>query len=159
MKNWFYYKDTNRQLERHEVIYRNIRRPFFSFTHLNQRNINTVRAAGLDGTGLTLPEVVEVWEQDVSIVGWCEAHHVVLGHFAEGLAIQSLEQHDIYLFQHILLDGPVQPLSHMVLRPNLRVWRHTNTLVCFNFLTERGFQNATYRDEHLLQKTMALYTF
>lgn len=71
---------------------------------------------------LTLPEISEVWEQDVCVVGRRETHHVVLGHLAQGLAVQRLEEHDVHLLQDVLLDGPVQPLSHVVLSPNLRIW-------------------------------------
>lgn len=69
----------------------------------------------------TLPEVGEVGEQDVSIVGRREAHHVVLGHLAEVLPVQSLEHKDVQLLQDVLLDGPVQPLAHVVMAPHLRV--------------------------------------
>lgn len=71
---------------------------------------------------LTLSEVIEVAEQDVCIVGGREAHHILLGHLAEGLALQCVELHDVHLLQAVLLDGPVQPLADMVLGPHLRVW-------------------------------------
>lgn len=71
---------------------------------------------------LTLPEVTEVREQDVCVIGRRETHHVVLGHLAQGLAVQRLEEHDVHLLQDVLLDGPVQPLPHVVLSPNLRIW-------------------------------------
>lgn len=71
---------------------------------------------------LTLPEVIEVREQDVCIVGRREPHHVVFGHLAQGFPIKRLEKHDIHLLQDVLLDGPVQPLAHVVLRPHLGIW-------------------------------------
>lgn len=76
----------------------------------------------LDGeAGLTLPEVIEVREQDVCVIGRREAHHVLLAHLAERFAVQRVELHDVHLLQDVLLDGPVQPLPHVVVCPNLRV--------------------------------------
>lgn len=77
---------------------------------------------------LTLPEVIEVREQDVCIVGRREPHHVVFGHLAQGFPIKRLEKHDIHLLQDVLLDGPVQPLAHVVLRPHLRIWNWREAL-------------------------------
>lgn len=77
----------------------------------------------MEAEGLTLPEVIEVREQDVCVVGRRQPHHVVFGHLAQRLAVQRLEERDVHLFQDVLLNGPVQPLPHVVLGPNLRVCR------------------------------------
>lgn len=70
---------------------------------------------------LTLLEVIQVREQNVCIVGRGQPRHVVLAHLAQRLPVHRLEEHDVHLLQDVLLDGPVEPLPHVVMRPNLGV--------------------------------------
>lgn len=74
------------------------------------------------GGVLTLAEVIQVRQQDVCVVGRRQPHHVVFAHLAQGLSVQRLEERDVHLFQDVLLNGPVQPLPHVVLGPDLRIW-------------------------------------
>lgn len=70
-------------------------------------------------------------QQDVGVVGRRQPHHVLLGHLAERLPVQRLEERDVHLLQDVLLDGPVQPLPHVVLGPDLGVCNNTNTIYSF----------------------------
>lgn len=60
-------------------------------------------------------------EQDVSVVGGREVHHLLFGQLAQGLAVQRLEEHDVHFLQDVFFDGPVQPLTHVVLCPHLGI--------------------------------------
>lgn len=101
---------------------------------------------------LTLPEVIEVREQDVCIVGRREPHHVLFGHLAQGFPIERLEKHDIHLLQDVLLDGPVQPLPHVVLRPHLGIWnwREALSYSLHRLLLMFGFFFSFFSVEHPL---------
>lgn len=52
-----------------------------------------------------------------------EPEEVVLAHLAQLFPVHVLEHGCVDLQQAVLLDGPLQPLAHMVLGPQRRVCR------------------------------------
>lgn len=52
-----------------------------------------------------------------------EPEEVVLAHLAQLFPVHVLEHGRVDLQQAVLLDGPLQPLAHMVLGPQRRVCR------------------------------------
>lgn len=69
------------------------------------------------GARLTLSEVVEVREQDVSVVAWREPLEVVFAHLAQLLPIDVLEQQDVDVREAVFLHRPLQPLPDVVRAP------------------------------------------
>lgn len=67
--------------------------------------------------GLTFPEVIEMRQKHFSVVHGGEPQEVVLAHLAQLFAVRVLEHGRVDLQQAVLLDGPLQPLAHVVLGP------------------------------------------
>lgn len=66
---------------------------------------------------LTLSEVVQVGEENVSVVARREPLEVFLGHLAQFLPIDVLEQQDVDVGEAIFFDRPLQPLADVVRTP------------------------------------------
>lgn len=75
------------------------------------------------GDHLTLSEVVQVREKDVSVVARGEPLEVVLGHLAQLLPVDVLEQQDIDVRKAIFFHCPLQPLPDVVRTPQCRIWK------------------------------------
>jgi len=56
-------------------------------------------------------------EKHFGVVHGGEPKEVVLAHLAELFAVRVVKHGRVDLHQAVLLDGPLQPLAHMVLRP------------------------------------------
>lgn len=56
-------------------------------------------------------------EKDVGVVAGREPLEVILGHLAQLLAVDVLEQQDVDVRKAVLFHGPLQPLPHVVRAP------------------------------------------
>lgn len=68
-------------------------------------------------TLLTFPEVIEMREKHFCVVHGGEPEEVVLAHLAQLFPVSVLKHGRVDLQQAILLDGPLEPLTHVVLGP------------------------------------------
>lgn len=64
-------------------------------------------------------------EEHFCVVHGGEPEEVVLAHLAQLFPVRVLKHGRVDLQQAVLLDGPLQPLAHMVLGPQRRVCRET----------------------------------
>lgn len=77
--------------------------------------------ASLKKVRLTFPEVIEMRQKHFGVVHGGEPQKVVLAHLAQLFAVSVLEHGRVDLHQAVLLDGPLQPLAHVILGPQRRV--------------------------------------
>lgn len=66
---------------------------------------------------LTLSEVVEMREKDVSVVARREPLEVVFAHLAQLLPVDILEEQDVDVGQAVFFHRPLQPLPDVVRTP------------------------------------------
>lgn len=88
-------------------------------------------------------------QKHFGVVHGGEPQEVVLAHLAQLFAVRVLEHGRVDLQQAVLLDGPLQPLAHVVLGPQRRVCtgekKTKNKRVAFSSLRSLFLQSTDQR--------------
>lgn len=80
-----------------------------------------------DWSSLTLSEVVQVRQKNISRVDASETLKFISAHLTQLLPIHAVKQRHVHVWKRIFLHGPIQPLLHMLCGPHAGICAHTQT--------------------------------